>query len=232
MDTKFKLVSESIVHPKTGQALMRVMMDLPNGKQTRRTVTLEDYLKLFQSSIYLERLDDGVVVNKELIPRGFLGGHFATNGSYTCVFERKGKIEQLVLDQVGHFYVPYPDLVFVLRYDAEKKHFPMKRVYAKDGEELYYYPFANVAQSGEICLGSIRPGITPEEFAEDFILGVTNNDFYDGWNATHISMEWSQHELAKKLEQEDRFPTKWLVPLDKTVTELVNEFVKEKKEDI
>ena len=219
------MMSEAVIHPRTGQALMRVTMKGKNGRETRRTVSLEDYVQLITDSIKLERVSDGVVVKGSQIAKGYIEGIFDSNGSYTQVFRVAGTLRQLVLDNVGHFYVPFPDLIFVLKYDAEKNFFLQTKVFAVVEDQLFYYPFANVSREGNICLGSVKPGTSPDQFVEDFFLGITNHDYYDGWDAKHIKMQWSQEKLARELEKHDVFPTEWLVPIGMNVQELVDNVV-------
>ncbi len=50
--------------------------------------------------------------------------------------------------------------------------------------------------------------VCPESFAEEFFLGVTNDDYYNGGK---VEPKYTQRQLLEKLSELEAFPDRWLV---------------------
>ena len=214
---------------KRGDTLFTVIMEKEDGQVLKKELDLPSFMHLLDTSKVVE--ENYVALSRDMIPEGYIDGHFASPLTYTCVWEVKGKVRQLVYDaknadgKVKHYSLPFPDLVFALSVKGGVRQ-SFSCFAKKEGDTaLFHYPFGNVSDSGGVCMGSIATkNVTPCQIEEDFFLGVTNNDYYTGMR--RCGMEWSQTRLFKELKGKDKYPDNWLVGAGTDLMELVNKFAK------
>lgn len=214
---------------KRGDTLFRVTMKKEDGQIVTKTLELSSYLKLLDASKVRE--EAYINLSRELIPEGYIDGHYAGPQTFTCVWEVKGRKRQLVYNArtadggIRPMQMPYPDLVFGLSVlnGTKQAFYCFAR---KDGSSrLYQYPFGNVNSSGSVCMGSIATTtVTPRQIEEDFFLGVTNDDYFNGMQK--CGMEWSQTRLFKELVGREKYPDNWLVEANMTIEDFIKKFAK------
>jgi len=203
------VLESKTVHDKLGRELMRVVLYDDKGRQKEtRTLSMENYFGLLGRN--LKETKRFVEIRNDRLPKGYITGWYADDDNYTVIFKVAGKTRQFVYRDGGHYRIPYPDLVFVV--GVRKGQIIEKYTYVIDDKDnLFQYPFGNVSTQGAICTGNIDiKGLTLDEFAEEFFLGVTNDDYWQQGN--HISPKsFSQKQMLEKLDGKDKFPMKWLL---------------------
>ncbi len=207
------LFDAKCIEGRRGEPLFDVTMQKSDGEIEMKRFDLSGFMHLLDASKVQD--ENYIEINRGIVPDGYLGGVFASDKSYTVVWEVPARKRQFVLDmrngeKLMHAMIPFPALVFKLRvYQGIKQSFSC---YAKkEGDtNLYRYPFGNVSLSGDVCMGSIATkDITPRRIEEDFFLGETNNDYYTG--DKKCGCDWSQEKLIRELKEKDSYPDNWLV---------------------
>ncbi len=220
-----KIVSET-VQSETGQVFFRttVASDMSvdisgiKGKATTRTLPVDEYGELLSLSMRVDK-NPYFHVPKEFYPGadGYIDGYIGEDG-WIAVWRVKG-IKRLLVHSSGHYMVPFPDLIFLVK--AGKNNVEGYVWAIDDKDWVYRYPFGNVSTTGAICMGNINLSDVPgaEAFTEEFFLGKTNNDYFG--IGTHIKPKYSQQELLRRLEKKDRFPKRWLVDSKMTLEDII-----------
>ncbi len=217
-----KFTAESLQDAGGHDLVMVSMIDENDAVVTRRVVGLEDYMEILGGSLKVEK--PYVSVPASLLPGGYLGGRFAQEkGTYQILFKVPAE-KRVLVHPSGHYMVPYPDLVF----DVDVKGGSLRRakVFVLGTEdELFQYPFGNVSTEGQICTGNIvfsGLGACVDSFTEAFFCSATNDDYFSPGN--HIRPKFSQSEMLSKLNGKEVFPKRWLLPLDKTLRDLMRPY--------
>lgn len=205
-----KIQAESL-EGKYGEVSMRVSVTTDEGLETLKTVSLGDFVRLFDKSLV-------PVIEEEYstmtLPKGATKVAQASDDTFRVNVVYEAERRQLVFGKVI-YHVPFPRLIF--SFDVKKGKAVGKRCFAlkPNSNELYRYPFGNVSADGSICFGSIDLGAVTgghciDRIVDDFFHGVTNNDYYKAGET--ISPNFSQQQLLEKLKNMDTFPTEWLMP--------------------
>lgn len=126
--------------------------------------------------------------------------------------------------------VGFPHLVFQYKVDADNKAIISTTIYAlKSGDAisartaLFKFPFSNVSQ-GRICLGVNKmPEINEvSELGDLHTKFLFNSPFSDDYYVErNLSGAANIRELGQLLTNQD-FPDDWLIPINKTVSDLFN----------
>lgn len=205
-------LSSQMVCDMTGHTVFQVRFVSTQGEVVQKTLTPEDYASLIGASLK-ETKRSFWRIKQDFLPEGFIDGCISDANNYMIAFKVKGMVRPFAHTS-GVYQIPYPDLVFVLTMGRGR--LMHKEVYAMkegDSETLYQYPFGNVSQSGDICMGNINLAEIkengPQMFADLFFLGKTNNDYYH--EGSHISSKWSQEELLRRLDGKKKFPARLLI---------------------
>ena len=212
-------ITTETIENALGQTLFRVTMRDEKGEVLSKILTLENYLTLLETSMRFEEKEDAVRVERRMLPAGYIDGAFTKSG-YTVIWREKA-MKRLLIHSSGHYQIPYPDLIFVL--ETKDGEIRQKYCFAAAGERLYRYPFGNVSKSGAVCMGNIKvdPKDSISSFAEEFFLGVTNEDYFE--RGESVKPKWSQTKLLENLSGKDVFPEKWLTKgRFETLEELIN----------
>lgn len=125
-----------------------------------------------------------------------------------CPFSYMGKIMRL----------PFPALVFYLKSEGgvcvSKKVFAVRessKGQLNQDTQLCYYPFGNVGNANNICMGNIKTSYRKIEesvaFIDSFLCGATNGDLH---SADTNSLGLKQGDLVAKIEKEESFPNIFL----------------------
>ena len=77
------------------------------------------------------------------------------------------------------------------------------------------YPFGNVSNAGDICMGNIRVEISGMaealKYVEAFFNGITNRDYTD---TSRLKNGWGQMRFLGELQNMEHFPYELLVEED------------------
>ncbi len=221
-----KIVSETIQNA-TGQVYFRtvtasdlnVSLSDIRGDVSTRTLPYDEYMSLLGGSVKKRDEKKWVKIPDNFIPgskeAGLITGYLTDKG-WSCVWRVKGTQRQFV-HKSGHYRIPFPDLLFYVR----KAGGYLRYVWAIDEKDnIYQYPFGNVDTSGSICMGniSLEDCDTFTDFTEEFFLGKTNNDYFHPGN--HVKVMYGQDELLRRLDGKDKFPKKWLIKRNLTLSDV------------
>lgn len=202
-------VARSVID-KGGNVFIETTMTGENGRQVQRTLNIEDFLHVLGKSI--DKEVPLVPIKKDFFPKDYLSLNFGNYENYDCSFVVEPEKRVFVYRDGNHYHIPYPKLLFKV---SRRKNYITGRVFALrsngKSKKLYQYPFGNVADNGQICMGNIERGSieSVQDFAEEFFLGVTNDDYIG--NGSRVKPGYNQSQLLNKLEKLDEFPDRWLV---------------------
>lgn len=214
------LKSESKVD-KFGQVFFQVSYK-DGDKLIEKDVSLADYKRIINESV--EELTTWVEVPK--IPVEVCKAWISSKGE-----EDGYKVLLHVKEQMWPFSyagkimrLAFPGLVFCLVVKKgiiiEKKVFAVKDDVLNPDSRLFYYPFGNVNEQGEICMGNILVNVPTikdsVKFIESFMEGRTNSDLARMKNA----FGYSQAELIKRVEEKTSYPKELLLPNNKKLINL------------
>lgn len=237
-DNEIKLVLES-VRASSGAVLWRASAYMGEKLIEQANMRADDAVSLIQGAKV--RKDAPTVVKMEEIPSELISALKSTDGNLIGgIFYLPPQMHQFVLAETEErkrqaYYMPLPGLVYGLI--AQKGEVTFKKCFAvKEWEgkktQLCQYPFGNVSNSGDICMGTAnRRGITTygalREYIEDSLLSVTNSDYLGG-NDVRATTKMTQHALCDMAEKTEQFPTELLLSheLIPTVEALENELYK------
>ena len=224
------LFNVDVHESRRGDTLFTVTMEKEDGMIQKKELDLPTFLHLIDASKVVDM--NYVALSKDMIPDGYIDGHFASPTNYTCVWEVKGKKRQLVYESTGagskpkHYTLPFPNLVFGLSVSNGVKQSFYCFAKKEGDSRLYRYPFGNVSDEGSVCMGSISTkNVTPSIIEDDFFLGITNNDYF-GDGMKKCGMKWSQPKLFSELKGKDRFPDNWLVDAECDLQDLLRKYSK------
>lgn len=216
-----KLILET-VRASSGAVLWRASAFLGEKLLSQANMTADDAVSLIQGA----RKRDGAptVVKVEEIPGEMISALKSTDGTLIGgIFYLPPQMHQFVLAAAGErkrqaYYMPLPGLVYGLV--ANKGSVTFKKCFAvKEWEGkntlLCQYPFGNVSNSGDICMGTAnRQGVTTypalREYIEDSLLSVTNSDYLSG-DDVRATSKMTQHQLCDMVAQLEQFPTELLL---------------------
>lgn len=127
------------------------------------------------------------------------------------------------------FRIPFPALLFSLKVGEkgqlmEKKVFALKeckKEFVTMDSLLYAYPFSNVYEGGNICMGNISANFkTIREalsFYNLFIEGRSNHDLFRNQNTEGLK----QGQLLARIENMEQFPLDLLMETGQTIKNLL-----------
>lgn len=217
-----------VVYDCMGNALMRVSYEDENGIVTEKNVTMDTYLSIIKDSTYS---NSAPMVRIGRLPKGYVDGLISADSKDTFSVVVAVPADKRALSfGHKHWYVPFPGLIFLFTVShgnlQKKSCFAYTDKQVSESTELYQYPFGNVSDTGNICMGSVTTqNLTDmcdvESIIDDFFFSETNNDYYSGKNHTGMKQE----ELLKRLKELDTFPEEWLTKNSKgslTVKDLLH----------
>lgn len=219
---KTPLFSCDFIPDKVGNTLVNINY-MGKREQLRKTVTLESFIKLLTKSH--QKAPEYTKIGK--LPKGYVNGAVGSDGSFKAVIHVPGKRQCLNFYNSRHFFVPFPDLYFCFSVQKDGT-VARKLCFAHDGvsKNLFCYPFGNVNNDGQICMGNImckaKTMLELERIIEDFFMSVTNNDYV----SSHLPRQFNdQLQLIEALEKRksNSYPRAYLIENEKTVQSVVEE---------
>lgn len=211
------------VTDRLGNEFLKVMMTKTDGTVATRTLTVDQFCKILRQS--QEQSLDFNEWKKDFFPKDTLYAKIADYKNYDVVWaEKPGKRCFVYRDE--HFFIPFPDLIFAI--SVRKGNVTSKYCYARkksDKKGLYKYPFGNVSSDGSICMGniSLKDIEHADDFAEEFYLGVTNDDYYQVGGK--VKPKYTQRQLLEKLSKLEAFPERWLIKHETfNLNELIDDY--------
>lgn len=197
------------VTDKGGNSFVEVTIKEEDGRVVKRTLEISTFLNAMGASI---KKDVPLVhIKPGFFPRNYLSLDFGNYEHFDVSFVVPAKKRVFVYQNGKHYHIPYPKLLFEISRCSYSN--ITGRVFAmrKNGKELYHYPFGNVSDYGNICMGNIdlKSIESIDDYVEEFFLGVTNDDYIG--NKARVVPSYSQTQLLEHLEKLDEFPDKWLV---------------------
>lgn len=233
-----RLVLETI-RASSGRVMWRAKAY--NGKKllSEANMTAEDASSLIMGAV--KREDAPQIVKMEDIPSELVSAIKSTDGQIVGgIFYIAPAKHQFVLAQSGQrqrqaYFIPLPGLVYALV--AKKGDVFFKKCFAvKEWNGKYtslcHYPFGNVSNSGDICMGTANiRGVNTypvlKEYIDASLDSVTNSDYLSGDNV-RATTSVTQHELCDMLTDIEEFPTEILLTHStySTIEDLQNELYK------
>lgn len=206
-----------------------------DGREEHKTTSFNEYLMSIQKSVEVGR--DSLRIGK--LPNFYYDGCININNpqSFKIVLTVPGSIR--LINYYGDSYaIPFPHMAFLFECRNGKKHKSLAVALKAIDKEIITdevivcrYPFGNVHTNYEICWGQNDLNASTcikdaEQYIEQFFNSETNNDLYSvGSNVPNIPEFTNQRGLIEALVERDLFPDEWLVESDKTLGELVREFL-------
>lgn len=206
-----------------------------DGGEEHKTISFSEYLMSIQKSVEVGK--DSLNIGK--LPNGYYDSCINMNNpqSFKIVLTVPGSIR--LINYYGDSYaIPFPHMAFFIECRNGKKHKSLAVALKAIDKEIINddvivcnYPFGNVHQDYEICWGQndLKPLACikdAEQYIAQFFSSETNNDLYNvGFNVPNIPEFTNQRGLIEALVERDWFPNEWLVESDKTLGELVREFL-------
>lgn len=179
-----------------------------------KRVPVEEYLALLDGNVRVQESLVTIPKLSENVIAAQIGSIDKSSFKSLSVY----KADKRAFAIAGEFFrLPFPALLMYAR--VRKGARQEVSIFALDTDEptneacLYHYPFGNVYEGGDVCMGNIvSEDITSiasvDRIFDDFICGVTNEHLYKMQNKLGLT----QLELVKYIEKMDVFPTDLLVP--------------------
>ena len=212
-------VAKSVVD-RSGNTFIDCTMVGEKGRETHRVLAIDDFLSMMGQSIKREvRL---VEIKNGFFPKDYVSLFYGDEEHYSCSFFVEPKKRVFVYSDGKHYNIPYPKLLFKVERDSYSLRgsvFALKS--GKQSKKLYNYPFGNVNSSGGICMGniSLKDIEKVTDFADEFFLGVTNEDYMN--SCKKVKPDYTQKQLLDKLVKLDEFPERWLVESSMSYADVV-----------
>lgn len=218
---------ENTIFAKISSGLAEIQFANKTGEVTKKTITVKDFLDIIQGAVR----ENGRRLGS--MPKGYYDLKLVSleDNTYKIYVVVKGERRKAEYFE-EEFVIPYPNLVFSFSITkgnvTGSKCFALKDAVTNvsDDSMLYYFPLANVYNSGEICWGSNNlPEI--ERFSDvDFLVSLFfscpyNEDLFD---MEHLSEKYrrSQLEIFQMLSASEIFPVDMLKESGTTVGELID----------
>lgn len=206
---KIPLFSFEFIPDRLGNTLVRFQYQ-GKLKQMRKTVSLTSFIEMLNKTQVKEK----VYYKTGKLPEGYVNGAYGRDGAYIAVIHVPAKKRCLNYYNSRHFFIPFPELYFCFDVSSNGT-ISHKYCYAYDGTSntLSYYPFGNVSDDGNICMGNIAcKAKNPkdlERVIDDFFMSVTNDDYFSSYE---LNPKWTQLQLLEQLEKskEEKYPKKFL----------------------
>ena len=196
----------------TGHPYLRAIFE-SDGQTIMRNLTVAQMIEVLGKSVVEER--QYVRLKDDFFPKTAKATWFSDYENFSCVWEVPAAVRLLILKTpVGpkHYHVPFPKLIF--RINVKNGQVLDKYCYAmkKGTDNLFCYPFGNVAKGGSICMGNIsmKDMKSVSDFSDAFFSGVTNNDFFGSDGNGKVSVKFTQEQLLEKLSGLKSFPDSFL----------------------
>lgn len=218
---------ENTIFAKISSGLAEIQFANKTGEVTKKTITVKDFWNIIQGAVR----ENGRRLGS--MPKGYYDLKLVSleDNTYKIYVVVKGERRKAEYFE-EEFVIPYPNLVFSFSITkgnvTGSKCFALKDAVTNvsDDSMLYYFPLANVYNSGEICWGSNNlPEI--ERFSDvDFLVSLFfscpyNEDLFD---MEHLSEKYrrSQLEIFQMLSASEIFPVDMLKESGTTVGELID----------
>ena len=226
-----EITSKSVLDAN-GHVAMCTRVRKENGTVIARTLSIPQYVQLFEKNAFREDKDVFFHVEKER-PVNYHDSWISKKG-WKCVMDiPAGKHGFTYMDIRNYHVIPFPRLlyfVFSLEGRVRETH-----MFAVKGNKpitkstvLYAYPFGNVQVSGHVCMGNIPlpkncdMRETCESLQKAFFDGITNNDYFsEDRNTSKID----QKELIRRLDDLEVFPENELTESGFTYGEFMKKFL-------
>lgn len=214
------------VYNKYNIPFVQVNIQAEDGEMIRKTVSLENFTNLLNSSVRF--VDTSPLVQIGEIPHGYIDGAVSSDGKMSVLIHMPAQKTHFFSGGV-HREVAFPGLVFGFAKNKDDK-VTTSQCFSVKGEELsnsthlYLYPYGNVSHTGGICWGNGLKYATIshlkdfEELIQIFFDSETFPHYYEA--SVNTGLNCSHGELVALMEQADHFPEDMLKPADITLGEL------------
>jgi PRTRC genetic system protein B len=161
----------------------------------------------------------------QLLPEGLLAHDTLTN-RYAIWYEpAQTRYVQFTHNSIPDRFVQVPAMLFIRSFTTLRAFALASDARPAMDTRLFYAPFHNVNQHGNVCLGSAsfkRECQTLAEEVSEYSRGFWSSRFSATHNTNAVA---GKHTLGKvwsmKAREKNPFPTRYLVPAGKTLADLV-----------
>lgn len=208
-----------------------VSFENENGKSIVKYLTYNQLLRMLDSS-YIE---EKVYVSPGQLGEGYIDSNICTDGGGSVRIYVPAQPRVMLLRIPNQklpkaFKIPMPPMLFQVRFGGKRLqgHCCIVKGSFDEVKDQYYgktlvgyiYPFGNVANDGQICMGNInyevQAAIDASKYVDAFFDGITSSDYL---TASRVKSGKLQMELLSLLEGKKNFPYEELLKLPVTVNE-------------
>lgn len=205
-------------------SLVAVQIINDRGETLRKHLTLNQYVELLNNSV------ENVESNNHIgsVPNGYYDAWISNiyDKTFSCIVTVSQSVYPAQYFE-KMYRMPFPALVFYFDVKSgvvnKSKCFAMKDTVVTDTTKLYYFPYSNVYDDGNICWGTNQ---LPElsclkdiDLLVQLFMGATYNN--DLWTIKRVGNHYSSvFEMFEKLNNQKIFPADVLQEVYLTVGEL------------
>lgn len=185
-----------------------IINNYANGTSSKRIMLVEDVAKALNEMVD-EQQSKGELLGR--LPKGYLNALYSSSGNFKVWVTMKSEKRPLLYYGKTEL-VPFPNLL--LEFEVSHTKVNRSKIYsfvgdAKEGMQLYRFPFGNVYDDGKICWGNMSlPSVKRLEEIEQlvgmFFSSETNDDLFRGKDFP------TQRTFIEELKKYDDFPDKYL----------------------
>lgn len=198
-----------------------------SGESVVKSVSYEQLMKILSSAYRVEE----ETVRVGFVPQGYLDAKIKGHSWVVRIYVPEEKRCLLMSNDTPiptGFMIPMPAMLFEVKYIGESggwiagkccvvngSYEEVKDAYMHGSLKQYLYPFGNVSNAGDICMGNIRVKISGMaealKYVEAFFNGITNMHYTD---TTRLKNGWGQLRFLGELQKMEHFPYELLVERD------------------
>lgn len=185
-------------------------------------MTIDDFTTLLKKS-ERARKDTHSIMEIGEMPEGihYFDGYLSDEvGTLGGIFYREPSKHQFLLkngNSTECYYLALPGLVYAISFNKGSKKSMSCFAYRKwEGADtiLFQYPFGNVSNSGDVCMGTISRKVSRfadiGDYIEASLDGVTNGDYLSN-NLVRLSCDKTQYAFCEEIKDFDEFPLELLM---------------------
>jgi len=214
---------------KVGNAYFVVSYEKESGENTVKYLSYDQLMKLLDES----RVEEKVYMSLGQVADGYIDSNLCTDGGGSVRMYVPARPRVLLLSindekMPRAFRIPMPPMIFQIEFGGKRlggkccivkdSYEEVKRQYYGNKLIGYQYPFGNVSDSLDICMGNINYDIQAAIDAPKYI-----NAFFDGITSEHyvvrsrVKSGKFQMELLGFLEGKKDFPFEELIELPENI---------------
>lgn len=214
---------------KVGNSYFVVSYENEQGESGVKYLSYAQLLKLLDSS----HTEEKVYVSPGRIAEGYIDSILCTDGGGSVRMYVPAQPRVMLLDLHDKklpraFRIPMPPMLFQIEFGGRRlggkccivkgSYEEVKNRYYRKTLTGYQYPFGNVSNSAQICMGNIdyevRAAIDAPKYVNAFFDGITDNDYLRG---SRVKSGKLQMEFLGFLEGKKEFPHGELVKLPENI---------------